>query len=359
MIVSEARISANRRNAQMSTGPRTEEGKSRSRANSLKHALCASACVPENLELVQQRSREFFETLKPQNEVHVWMVGQAAIASIRIDRSQRMERRIRDKISLRAELTWDDDRRFEAEVLGRSLAKDPAATVEALQRTPHGCEWLMTRWAMLAYSADTQPEGWTADQTKLAFDLLYTPLLFRTGRKPGDTIDFDGRLVENGNDPAAVARREIAALKERREIAADLDEVERALASSDLTNEGDPELRRLRRYESALHNKMRWYLKQITIQSPYRLPDPSLRPTWAAEPEPALKPEPKSADEIAAEGWEPAMISPPFDLTPDEFPAPGKDINLPAILSGRKEKQFRKAETRRASRRQKLEKLRA
>jgi hypothetical protein len=182
------------------------------------------------------------------------MVGQAAIASIRIDRSQRMERRIRDKISLRAELTWDDDRRFEAEVIGRSLAKDPAATVEALQRTPHGCEWRMTRWAMLAYSADTQPGGWTDEQTKLAFDLLYTPMVFRTGRKPGDSIDFDGRLIADGNDPAAVARREIAALKERREIAADLDEVERTLASSDLTNEGDPELHRLRRYESTLHN---------------------------------------------------------------------------------------------------------
>ncbi len=359
MIVSEARISANRRNAQKSTGPRTEEGKSHSRANALKHGLCATVVVPESLELISQRSREFFETFKPENEVHVWMVDQAALASIRIERSQRMERQCRDKISLRAELTWDDDRRFEAEVLGRSLAKDPAATVEALRKTPHGCEWLMTRWAMLAYSADTQAEGWTADQAKLAFDLLATPLLFRTGRKPGDAIDFEGRLVADGKDPAAVARREIAALKERREIAADLDEVERTLASSDLTNEGDPELRRLRRYESSLHNKMRWYLKQITIESPYKVPDPSLRPTWAAEPEPALKPEPKSADEIAAEGWEPAMISPPFDLTPDEFPAPGKVVDLPAVLASRKEKQFRRDETRRDSRRKKLEKLRA
>ena len=195
MIVSEARISANRRNAQKSTGPRTEEGKSRSRANALKHGLCASAVVPESLELIAQRSREFFDTLKPQNEVHVWMVDQAAVASIRIERCQRIERRIRDKISLRAELTWDDDHRFEAEVIGRSLAKDPAATVEALQRTPHGCEWLMTRWAMLAYSADTQPGGWTDEQTKLAFDLLYTPQVFRTGRKPGDSIDFERSVV--------------------------------------------------------------------------------------------------------------------------------------------------------------------
>jgi hypothetical protein len=67
MIVSESRISANRSNAQKSTGPRTEEGKARSRANALKHGLYASAVVPERLELISQRSREFFDTLKPQN----------------------------------------------------------------------------------------------------------------------------------------------------------------------------------------------------------------------------------------------------------------------------------------------------
>ena len=230
------------------------------------------------------------------NEVHVWMVDQAAICSIRIDRSQRIERRVRDKVSLRAELTWDDDRRFEAEVLGRSLAKDPAATVEALMKTPHGCEWLMTRWAMLAHAADTQT-GWTDEQTKLAFDLLATPHAFREGRKPGVLIDFEGRVIDEGKDSAAVARREVAALKERREVVADLDEVNRTLASSDLVNEGDTELRLLRRYESALHGRLRWCLKQITIQSPYRVPDPSLRPelgrysTVEDEPETAPKPQ--------------------------------------------------------------------
>ena len=125
MIVTQARIDANRAKCALSTGPVTPEGKSRSRANSLKHGLCASACVPEDIELVNRRSRELFDTLKPQNEVHVWMVEQAAVHSLRIDRCERIERRVRDKISLRAELTWDDDRRFEVEVLARSLPKDP------------------------------------------------------------------------------------------------------------------------------------------------------------------------------------------------------------------------------------------
>jgi hypothetical protein len=39
------RTAANRRNAQLSTGPRTEEGKSRSRQNALKHGILASALL--------------------------------------------------------------------------------------------------------------------------------------------------------------------------------------------------------------------------------------------------------------------------------------------------------------------------
>ena len=367
MIVSEARIAANRRNAALSTGPKTEEGKAKSRANALKHGLCASAVVPEDLELVRRRSLEFYETCKPQNEVHVWMVDLAALSSIRIDRCERIERRVRDKIALRAELTWDDDRRLEAEILGRKLGKDPAATVEMLRKTPHGCEWLMSRWAMLAYTADKGP--WTEDQTKLAFDLLATPHLFRDGLTPGASIDFDGKPVGEALDAAAVARREIASLKEQREVVADLDEVNRALAAADLTNEGDTELRLLRRYESTLHNRLKWSLAQIKIQSPYRCPDPSLGSKWTkdnepeskpeTEPLPELKPEPKSADEVAAEGWVPAMIHPPFDLEPHEFPPPDGDIDLPKILSDRREKKLRQAEARREAARRKVEKLRA
>ena len=112
------------------------------------------------------------------------MVDHAALYSIRIDRCERMERRTRDKVSLRAELTWDEDRKYEAEVLGRMLGKDPAETVEALRRTPHGCDWLIGRWAMLAYIADAH-KAWTEDQDKLAFDLLGTPHVFRPGKKPG------------------------------------------------------------------------------------------------------------------------------------------------------------------------------
>jgi hypothetical protein len=358
MNVSQARIDANRRNCLLSKGPTSPEGKRISRANALKHGLCASAVVPEDLQAVQLRSTELFDNLKPQDEVQAWMVDQAAVITLRIDRCVRMERRARDKSSLRAELTWDDDRRLEAETLGRSLHKDPGEVVEALRRTPHGCDWLMDRWAMLAYSADVQQKTWTDEQTRLAFDLLATPHALRPGKRPGLLLDRYGQVLDEGHDPAAVARREIAALEERRAVVAELDEVERHLAASDLSNEGGAELRRLRRYESTLHSRLRWCLAQIALDRPYRRLEPVLRKEWGETAEPELKPEPKSPDEVAAEGWTPSMINPPFDLTEDEAPAPGYDIDLPAILSARREKRFRKAEARREAKRQKADRLR-
>src|SRR4051812_45711066 len=229
MVVSEARVAANRRNALRSTGPRTVEGKQRSRANALKHGLCAAVVVAEDAKLVQQRASDWFDALKPQNEFQSWLVDEIAIISLRIDRCERMERRARDVKAMRAELCWEDDRRLDAVRLGGLLSKRPDEVVEELRRTPQGCEWLMTRWAMLAHMADVKG-SWTPEQSRMAFDLLGTPTEFREGMKPGASLDLEGRVIESADDPAAVARREIAALKERRDLIEGLDEANQALA---------------------------------------------------------------------------------------------------------------------------------
>ena len=159
-----------------------------------------------------------------------------------------MERRVRAKFSIRAELTWDDDRRLEAEVLGGKISKKPAETVEALRRTPHGCEWLMGRWALLAYAADTQPDhAWTPEQTAHAFDLLGTPAIFRTERKPGASVDFKGNVLDKADDSAAVARRMVDELLERREHVRPLDDIDRASAAPTSTTTPTPSCVGLRR----------------------------------------------------------------------------------------------------------------
>ena len=358
MFVSEARIEANRRNSKLSTGPKSSEGKTRSRANALTHGLCATVCVPEDVDAMQIRAVEVYTALKPQNEYHAYMVDRAAIYSLRIERCERMERRVRDKAALRAELTWDDDRRLEAEIVGAMLASRPAETVETLRRTPHGCEWLMTRWAMLAHAAGKN-EGWTAEQTSMAFDLLATPKAFRDQGKPGTAIDFEGNVVESDNDPAAVARRMVAELKARREVVAALDEVERTLVETDHDHDSDPELRRLRRYESTLHSRFRWFVSQINSTSPHKHSWPGMYPRWKDPEIPSPKPEPKTEAEKAAENYSPKNLHPPFDLEPDEYPPPGQRPDIPAILKSRKQKRLAQAESRREARRRKLDKLRA
>ena len=67
MPCSPAKLAANLANARKSTGPKTPEGKERSRANALKHGFCSEVVrAPEDVEAVNNRAKLYFRTLKPQ-----------------------------------------------------------------------------------------------------------------------------------------------------------------------------------------------------------------------------------------------------------------------------------------------------
>ncbi len=68
---SQKRIDANRRNAQKSSGPRTAEGKSRSRFNRLEHGLAAPVPVlpGEDPAAFQARVDAVVESFAPQNQM--------------------------------------------------------------------------------------------------------------------------------------------------------------------------------------------------------------------------------------------------------------------------------------------------
>jgi hypothetical protein len=322
---SEARIAANRANALKSTGPTTRAGKERSRANALKHGLCSTVVVAEDAELVRARTADLLDTIKPRDEFQRWLVAQIALVSLRIERCEQVEGVVRDRVALQAELSWDEDRRREAAVLGQSLGKRPDLVVEQLRRTVQGCEWMMGRWAMLACSADAKGR-WTAEQEALAFDLLGTPREFREGHAPGTVIDLQGRVIEAAADPAAVARRQVAALEERREQVAQLDAVDRSMAEAGLDDDA-PELRRVRRYEATLHGRLRWCLAQLRIKSP----DQETAPPPPPEPSPEADP--------------PSMTV--------------EEVDNPMAPAGRRAKRLRKAESRREARRRKHQRRRA
>ncbi len=88
MPASEARIQANRANAARSTGPRTEEGKARSRANSLKHGLTGDGVVlpEEDAAEVERLSLAFGDEMQAEGEVGLALARRMAVMSVRMDR---------------------------------------------------------------------------------------------------------------------------------------------------------------------------------------------------------------------------------------------------------------------------------
>jgi hypothetical protein len=81
-VASAAQIQANRRNAQRSTGPRTEAGKARVRLNPYKHGARAKVLPPvlphEDPKELDESIRRWCDDLKPANAAERELVGRAA-----------------------------------------------------------------------------------------------------------------------------------------------------------------------------------------------------------------------------------------------------------------------------------------
>src|SRR3954453_5689306 len=72
-------------------GPRTPEGRDRSRRNALKHGLCAKVLLPDDLAAaVQSRTAEFSEAFAPGTTYEEWLVGQMGLSAARLDRCAEM-----------------------------------------------------------------------------------------------------------------------------------------------------------------------------------------------------------------------------------------------------------------------------
>ncbi len=89
MASSEARIQANRRNAQLSSGPKTEAGKEKSRANALKHGLTGAGVVMPSADAaeVERRSAAFAEETDASGEIGLALARLAALNSVRMERA--------------------------------------------------------------------------------------------------------------------------------------------------------------------------------------------------------------------------------------------------------------------------------
>jgi hypothetical protein len=92
--MSERQLAANRANALKSTGPRSPEGKARSRFNSVTHGLTANqVCLPgESRAEYAQRRLEYFEDYRPATLLEADVLDDYVAARWRKDRAIRYEK---------------------------------------------------------------------------------------------------------------------------------------------------------------------------------------------------------------------------------------------------------------------------
>ncbi len=171
-MASAAQIEANRRNAQKSSGPKTEKGKARVRCNALKHGMTAVTTMPglthEDPDQLREKTLRLIDDLQPSNEAELDQVCQAARLTLAIERADRFEmahmnQRIRE--AARERVQEVNPRPLEEiQELGRRLlhisaaeevkfprqllwSDDPRLLVAKLEASAEGCRWLLARWA--------------------------------------------------------------------------------------------------------------------------------------------------------------------------------------------------------------------
>jgi hypothetical protein len=201
-MVSDKRLEANRLNAQKSTGPKTDEGKARSRRNAWKHGLAGAGVVlpDEDRDKLRERVTSWTDDLQPTCPVESWLVERAAHASVRLDRC--VEKETAEMAARRREAVGEWERR-EREWVNKAipeLTKSPAKVVRQLERSALGCDWLLETWEGLDRKLQ-MPGCWNERLVALALCLR--------GQAPNLAGDPDGirlyALIARGPiDPDAV-----------------------------------------------------------------------------------------------------------------------------------------------------------
>ena len=237
------RAAINRRNAQKSTGPRTSEGKSRSRFNAVKHGMSAKTLVlpGEDADVLQQRIEAWTSDLQPQNEVEQFLVERSVQFSWQLERADRAELARLSSLIHGVPAAAASRQQEEAAALGRRLLsgrnvtqeanfqsqilsllvpgrksqpaqsvdvlEHPEAIVMRLESTAAGCRWMLDRWAELRAILD-QGQNWQLEEKVKAIRLQ--------GMRPSncETGEWESRvrIFKELQSPRSIAifEREIA-----------------------------------------------------------------------------------------------------------------------------------------------------
>ena len=176
MACSPAQLEANRRNArEWATGPRTEEGKARSRRNSLKTGLTGAGIVlpDEDAEEVERRFETFEAEMRPRSEMARQLVSRVALMTIRLDRSAEHEAKAIGHRMRRAAAEFDAVRLAEVDRLIAWIASEPTTNARRLRTMPEGIDRLIA--AIEGLRADLTRQGgyrWGFEQCDRLLNLM-------------------------------------------------------------------------------------------------------------------------------------------------------------------------------------------
>src|SRR5579883_1459880 len=163
----------NRKNAQKSTGPKTQEGKDRSRCNALKHGLRAEV-IPlpdEDPAEIQARSDAWNDYYKPRTPAEQHLVNECVRATLLSDRCDRSHAAALCKRVGEAQKKWEEAREDEVEAFKAIFKERPGEAVRGLWRSAHGCRSLLARWRALGETLRAKG-SWSEDQCNEAVRLL-------------------------------------------------------------------------------------------------------------------------------------------------------------------------------------------
>ena len=165
---SPARLAANRANARKSTGPRTEAGKARSRANAVKHGLTgAGIALPnEDAAAIEAQFLMAQEEFAPTTLAGMRLVRDVAMLWVRQDRARQYEARALAARSRRAAIDFDQARSDRADWLLDNIEANPRAYRRALLATPEGVDRLIAGLTMILSDMTGPAPMWIAAHHK-------------------------------------------------------------------------------------------------------------------------------------------------------------------------------------------------
>jgi hypothetical protein len=243
-----AQIDANRQNAQASTGPRSDDGKARSRENALKHGLAGE--VDKQSEAFITRRAAWAREKKPQGQAGEWALDGLVAATIQLDKCRAALDGVLAEQAARARMAWDLDRRVEAAQVAARLPRDPVVSARKLEASWHGCDMMIEVWIRLEEAVLANGK-WTDPERSIALDLLAYPRDLRDGRTSLDAPE--------GTPPAdhlrGLVEGQVERLEAMKESLVWLDDLERKHAEEGSIGLITKPAQLIQRYEREAHRR--------------------------------------------------------------------------------------------------------